>query len=170
MPALLTLPCLPAAEVDDLVGGSGLLEEGQEYRLPVLPLDGLVLCPGNTLPLRLSFRSDRALVQQALEAPPPLTRLIAVVCCTRSYFTPQLMLQRCAGRGAARVALRQRCLPRAAKAVALDPALIACTALPPPLDTQHAGWGAWRRFVRWAAAGPTCWPRGGSEWRWSWRR
>ena len=120
MPALLTLPCLPAAEVDDLVGGSGLLEEGQEYRLPVLPLDGLVLCPGNTLPLRLSFRSDRALVQQALEAPPPLTRLIAVVCCTRSYFTPQLMLQRCAGRGAARVALRQRCLPRAAKAVALD--------------------------------------------------
>ena len=55
---------------------------------------GLVLCPGNTLPLRLTFRGDRALVQQALEAPPPLTRLIAVVCCQRSYFTPQLMLQR----------------------------------------------------------------------------
>lgn len=55
---------------------------------------GLVLCPGNTLPLRLTFRGDRALVQQALSAPPPLSRLIAVVCCTRSYFTPQLMLQR----------------------------------------------------------------------------
>jgi hypothetical protein len=53
-----------------------------------------VLCPGNTLPLRLTFRGDRALVQQALEAPPPLSRLIAVVCCQRSYFTPQLMLQR----------------------------------------------------------------------------
>ena len=46
------------------------------------------------MPLRLTFRGDRALVQQALEAPAPLTRLIAVVCCQRSYFTPQLMLQR----------------------------------------------------------------------------
>lgn len=55
---------------------------------------GLVLCPGNTLPLRLTFRGDRALVQQALDAPAPLTRLLAVVCCQRSYFTPQLMLQR----------------------------------------------------------------------------
>ncbi|KAL4443928.1 hypothetical protein ABPG75_011665 [Micractinium tetrahymenae] len=81
-------------EVDDLEGSTSLLEEGQVYRLPVLPLDGLVLCPGNTLPLRLTFRGDRALVQQALEAPPPLTRLLAVVCCQRSYFTPQLMLQR----------------------------------------------------------------------------
>ena len=53
-----------------------------------------MLCPGNTLPLRLTFRGDRALVQQALEAPAPLMRLIAVVCCQRSYFTPQLMLQR----------------------------------------------------------------------------
>ncbi|KAL4426161.1 hypothetical protein ABPG77_007443 [Micractinium sp. CCAP 211/92] len=81
-------------EVDDLEGSTGLLEEGQVYRLPVLPLDGLVLCPGNTLPLRLTFRGDRALVQQALDAPPPLSRLLAVVCCQRSYFTPQLMLQR----------------------------------------------------------------------------
>lgn len=81
-------------EVDDLEGSSGLLEEGQVYRLPVLPLDGLVLCPGNTLPLRLTFRGDRALVQQALDAPPPLARMLAVVCCQRSYFTPQLMLQR----------------------------------------------------------------------------
>ena len=53
-----------------------------------------MLCPGNTLPLRLTFRGDRALVQQALEAPPPLTRLIGVVCCQRSYFSAQLMLQR----------------------------------------------------------------------------
>ena len=60
---------------------------------PLAPA-GLVLCPGSTLPLRLTFRGDRALVQQALSAPPPLTRLIAVVCCQRSYFTPQLMLQR----------------------------------------------------------------------------
>ncbi|PRW58559.1 cereblon isoform X2 isoform B [Chlorella sorokiniana] len=81
-------------EVDDLEGSAGMLEEGVVYNLPVLPLDGLVLCPGNTLPLRLTFRGDRALVQQALSAPPPLSRLIAVVCCTRSYFTPQLMLQR----------------------------------------------------------------------------
>ncbi|EFN59238.1 hypothetical protein CHLNCDRAFT_138225 [Chlorella variabilis] len=81
-------------EVDDLEGSAGLLEEGRTYRLPVLPLDGLVLCPGSTLPLRLTFRGDRALLQQALNAPPPLTRLIAVVCCQRGYFTPQLMLQR----------------------------------------------------------------------------
>lgn len=79
---------------DDLVGTSGLLEEGRVYRLPVLPLDGLVLCPGATLPLRLAFRGDRALLQQALMAPAPLTRLIAVVCCHRSYSTPQLQLQR----------------------------------------------------------------------------
>lgn len=58
------------------------------------PDAGLVLCPGSTLPLRLTFRGDRALLQQALNAPPPLTRLIAVVCCQRGYFTPQLMLQR----------------------------------------------------------------------------
>lgn len=118
---------LPHTDVDDLEGSAGLLEEGEVYNLPVLPLDGtvlellagaalpqappaarwvdiparltylpagLVLCPGNTLPLKLTFRGDRALVQQALDAPAPLTRLIAVVCCQRSYFTPQLMLQR----------------------------------------------------------------------------
>lgn len=42
LPAL-HLPLLHAvspAEVDDLEGSSGLLEEGQLYRLPVLPLDG----------------------------------------------------------------------------------------------------------------------------------
>ena len=57
------------ADVDDLAGGAtGLLEEGETYRLPVLPLDGLVLCPGNTLPLRLTFRGDRALVQARPDA------------------------------------------------------------------------------------------------------
>ena len=30
----------PAAEVDDLEGSAGMLEEGGVYRLPVLPLDG----------------------------------------------------------------------------------------------------------------------------------
>lgn len=87
-------PLQRPAEVDDLEGGVALLAEGAVYRLPVLPLDGLVLCPGGTLPLRLTFRGDRSMAQRALEAPPPLTRLIAVVCCQRSYFTPQLVLQR----------------------------------------------------------------------------
>ena len=83
------------AAVEDLEGSTGgLLEEGGTYRMPVLPLDGLVLAPGDTLPLRLTFRGDRALLQRALAAPPPLTRLLAVVCCQRGIFTPQLMLQR----------------------------------------------------------------------------
>lgn len=40
---------------------------------------GVVLVPNATLPLKLVRRSERALVRASLEAPPPFTRVIAVV-------------------------------------------------------------------------------------------
>lgn len=135
--------------------------------LPAHKRAGLVLCPGNTLPLRLTFRGDRALVQQALSAPPPLSRLIAVVCCTRSYFTPQLMLQRWVGSPARQPSCctlpcmlqaadhgpgaTQACLPGVRR-------LLGAMRFPSHLPAA-AGWGAWLRYGRWAAAASTFWPR-----------
>lgn len=69
------------AETDDLQGRADLLEEGITYNLPLLPLDGCILCPGDILPLRVLAPTDRLALRVAMQAPPPLSRLIAVVCC-----------------------------------------------------------------------------------------
>ncbi|KAK9843691.1 hypothetical protein WJX81_002577 [Elliptochloris bilobata] len=81
---------------DTLMGVAGWLEDGFECRLPLLAFEGCVLVPGETLPLRMGpplathvgLRS--AAVEQALAAPPPLSRLIAVACdsgCRRGGWT-----------------------------------------------------------------------------------
>lgn len=64
----------------DVEGPSPPLEAGRTYHLPLLPLDGVVLVPGETLPHRLLTPSDRLAVRLALQAAPPVTRLLAVVC------------------------------------------------------------------------------------------
>ena len=72
-------------------GGAGLAAR-RVHNPPTLvppPPPGLVLCPGDALPLRLGHASDRALLRAALAAPPPLTRLLAVVCC-RQWLGSQL--------------------------------------------------------------------------------
>lgn len=66
--------------MEDIEGQSPLLEVGSTYSLPLLPLDGVVLVPGETLPHRLLMPADRLAVRLALQAPPPVTRLLAVVC------------------------------------------------------------------------------------------
>lgn len=71
-------------EVDDLEGGGIVLDTGQICHLPLIPLEGIVLMPGDTLPLKVVRRQDRAKLEAALSAAAPYTRLIAVVCMTRS--------------------------------------------------------------------------------------
>lgn len=68
-------------ELDDLHGeGAAYLTPGQEDTLPLLPLDGVVLMPGALLPLWLLRRSELQTAEAALAAPPPLSRLLIVVC------------------------------------------------------------------------------------------
>ena len=43
------------------------------------PSAGVVLVPTGALPLKLVRRAERAVIERALSAPAPLTRLIAVV-------------------------------------------------------------------------------------------
>ena len=62
-------------------GRADLLEEDVTYTLPLLPIDGCILCPGDILPLRVLAPSDRIAVRAAMQAPAPLNRLVAVVCC-----------------------------------------------------------------------------------------
>jgi hypothetical protein len=45
----------------------------------VLALAGVVLFPGCQLPLLLSTAAEQHLLERALAAPPPLTRLLAVL-------------------------------------------------------------------------------------------
>eukprot|EP00798_Chlamydomonas_sp_ICE-L_P007467 gene7467-608_t len=66
-------------DCDDLAGGYVELEEGEEYRLSVLPLDGVVLMPGATLPLKLCRLGEVQLLDMALRRPPPTNRLLVVV-------------------------------------------------------------------------------------------
>lgn len=67
--------------MNDLEGRTASLEPGHTYQLPLLPLDGVVLCPGEMLPHRLLLATDRLAVRLALQALPPVQRLLAVVCC-----------------------------------------------------------------------------------------
>lgn len=69
--------------VQDVEGPATLLEVGQQLMLPFLSMPGLVLTPGDTIPLRLLSVRLRRLVEAALAAPPPLARLLAV-CITHS--------------------------------------------------------------------------------------
>ncbi|KAL3153028.1 hypothetical protein ABBQ38_012053 [Trebouxia sp. C0009 RCD-2024] len=71
-------------DVDDLEGGGTLLDAGQICHLPLIPLEGIVLMPGDTLPLKVVRRQDRQKLESALTAPAPFTRLIAVACMSRS--------------------------------------------------------------------------------------
>ncbi|EFJ50215.1 hypothetical protein VOLCADRAFT_89116 [Volvox carteri f. nagariensis] len=68
-------------DVDELGGGSRLLEEGATYTLPLFPLEGVVLLPGENLPLFLHSPQDVLKLERALRLPPgaPTARLIAVV-------------------------------------------------------------------------------------------
>jgi len=80
----------------DLEGHASLLEPGIMYNLPLLTLDGVVLCPGDTLPHRLLLASDRLAVRQALDAEPPVRRLLAVVlvnCQEFEYRTSSLQFE-----------------------------------------------------------------------------
>ncbi|GLC43956.1 hypothetical protein PLESTB_000213800 [Pleodorina starrii] len=67
-------------DVDELGGGSQLLEEGRTYTLPLFPLDGVVLLPGESLPLFLHSPRDILKLERALRLPAgePTARLIAV--------------------------------------------------------------------------------------------
>eukprot|EP00891_Asterochloris_glomerata_P007213 jgi/Astpho2/7213/Aster-x0762 len=67
------------AEVDDVEGISFDLEPGHECTLPLLPVEGVVLMPGDTLPLRLRGHDNVQAIQSALRAPPPYGCLLAVV-------------------------------------------------------------------------------------------
>ncbi|WIA30276.1 hypothetical protein OEZ86_000366 [Tetradesmus obliquus] len=72
-------------DVDELEGGYGHLQEGATARLPLLMLDGVVLFPGCQLPLLLSTPAEQRLLERALAALPPLTRLLAVLPGPRSW-------------------------------------------------------------------------------------
>ncbi|KIZ01480.1 hypothetical protein MNEG_6480 [Monoraphidium neglectum] len=63
---------------DELQGGYGWLEEGQVLELPMLVLWGVVLFPGQMLPLRLDLQEQRHVLARALAAPPPARRLVFV--------------------------------------------------------------------------------------------
>ncbi|GLI61878.1 hypothetical protein VaNZ11_004389 [Volvox africanus] len=67
-------------DVDELAGSSQLLEEGATYVLPLFPLSGVVLLPGEVLPLFLHSASDILKLERALRLPAgePTARLIAV--------------------------------------------------------------------------------------------
>ncbi|GIL63402.1 hypothetical protein Vafri_17440, partial [Volvox africanus] len=67
-------------DVDELAGSSQLLEEGATYVLPLFPLSGVVLLPGEVLPLFLHSPRDILKLQRALRLPAgePTARLIAV--------------------------------------------------------------------------------------------
>ncbi|GIL75511.1 hypothetical protein Vretifemale_5288, partial [Volvox reticuliferus] len=67
-------------DVDELAGGAQLLEEGVTYVLPLFPLSGVVLLPGEVLPLFLHSPRDILKLERALRLPPehPAARLIAV--------------------------------------------------------------------------------------------
>ncbi|KAF8069542.1 Crbn [Scenedesmus sp. PABB004] len=68
-------------DVDELsgAGAGGWLPAGASARLPLLVLDGVVLFPGCQLPLLLGTPHEQRLLSAALAAPPPLTRLLAVM-------------------------------------------------------------------------------------------
>ncbi|GBG00324.1 hypothetical protein Rsub_13032 [Raphidocelis subcapitata] len=63
---------------DELHAGFGFLDEGEVFSLPVLVLWGVVLFPGQTLPLRLDLHEQRHVLARALAAPPPARRLVFV--------------------------------------------------------------------------------------------
>lgn len=68
------------AELADVEGPAAApLAPETVHALPMLALEGVVLFPGDVLPLRLLRAQDRALADRALQAPPPLTGLVAVV-------------------------------------------------------------------------------------------
>lgn len=66
-------------DVDELEGSYGHLPEGTTARLPLLVLDGVVLFPGCQLPLLLNTPQELHLLDRALAAPAPFTRLLAVL-------------------------------------------------------------------------------------------
>ncbi|GAB4813547.1 hypothetical protein N2152v2_000593 [Parachlorella kessleri] len=66
--------------LEDLEGSHAVLVPGPTYRVPLFPLEGVVLCPGDTLPLKLQHPADQAMAQRAVQAAPPLKGLIAVAC------------------------------------------------------------------------------------------
>ncbi|KAI8468587.1 MAG: hypothetical protein J3K34DRAFT_459827, partial [Monoraphidium minutum] len=65
-------------DCDELRGGFGWLEEGRDIELPLLTLWGVVLFPGEMLPLRLDLQEQRHVLARALAAPPPARRLVFV--------------------------------------------------------------------------------------------
>jgi hypothetical protein len=79
MPAHLYLALL--AGTQPLEGpGPALLVPGELYTMPLIPLEGCVVAPGEILPHRLVAPFERAAVRTALAAPAPLSRLFTVVC------------------------------------------------------------------------------------------
>eukprot|EP00879_Flechtneria_rotunda_P025366 GHRR01026950.1.p1 GENE.GHRR01026950.1~~GHRR01026950.1.p1 ORF type:complete len:532 (+),score=180.41 GHRR01026950.1:223-1818(+) len=82
-------------DVDDLEGSYGHLPEDTTARLPLLMLDGVVLFPGCQLPLLLSTQHEQHLLERALSAPAPLTRLLAVLPGPRSLQRIQSRLVCC---------------------------------------------------------------------------
>ncbi|KAK9812881.1 hypothetical protein WJX72_005161 [[Myrmecia] bisecta] len=66
-------------DVDDLGMSGQLFEDNHRCTLPLFALPGVVLLPGDTLPMRLVDAGERALAERALAAPVPYNRIVAVV-------------------------------------------------------------------------------------------
>jgi len=65
-----------------------LLEPGTTYQLPMLPVDDTLVCPGDFFPLRINDPRLRQIVSKALQAPLPLSRLIALIVMTHHREAP----------------------------------------------------------------------------------
>lgn len=66
-------------DLQELEGRTPLLEPGSTYQLPMLPVDDALVCPGDFFPLRINDPRLRQIVSKAMQAPLPLSRLIALI-------------------------------------------------------------------------------------------
>lgn len=64
---------------ENLENNSSILEAGNTYEVPLLPIENVVLCPGMVFPHRLLSPTDRRAVVHALESNIPLKRMIGVI-------------------------------------------------------------------------------------------
>jgi Lon protease-like protein len=71
-------------DLQELEGRTPLLEPGITYHVPMLPITDIVVCPGDIFPLRITESRLRLLVNAAMQAPAPVSRLLALVTLDRS--------------------------------------------------------------------------------------
>lgn len=76
------------ADLQELEGRTPLLEPGTTYQLPMLPVDDALVCPGDYFPLRINDPRLRQVVSKAMQAPLPLSRLIALIVMTNQREAP----------------------------------------------------------------------------------